>query len=220
MNKIQPLIVFLLMLSACNQKGYINKREKDMTNNNAYVDNCNSAIDISFKDLNKKTCVMFSNKDVILIGLNNKPYALFAGTKFEISSLPSEISNTMMQIKKVLLKSSLLGNNQINELQSIEPWLADFHKVEYLTLDHIKLKNLNVIQNLPLKYLILNNVALENRSETINEIGNLKTLKYIAHSSLFTPAEMIKIKKDLPDVNILLETDFNRKVEKGEIESD
>jgi hypothetical protein len=68
--------------------------------------------------------------------------------------------------------------------------------------------------------LILNNVALENRSETINEIGNLKTLKYIAHSSLFTPAEIIKIKKDLPDVNILLETDFNRKVEKGEIESD
>jgi hypothetical protein len=220
MNKMQPLIVFLLMLSACNQKGYIDKREKNMTHNNEYVDNGNSAIDISFKDLNKKTYVLFSNKDVILIGLNNEPYALFAGTKFEISSLPSEISDNMMQIKKVLLKPSLLGNNKINELQPIEPWLANFHKVEYLTLDHIKLKNLNVLHNLPLKYLILNNVALENRSETINEIGNLKTLKYIAHSSLFTSAEIIKIKKDLPDVNILLETDFNRKVEKGEIESD
>ncbi len=191
-----------------------------MTDSNRYVANGNSAIDISFKDLNNKTHVLFSNKDFILIGLNNKPYALFADTKFEISSLPSELSNNMMQIKKVLLKPSLLSNNKINELQPIEPWLANFHKVEYLTLDHIKLKNLNVLHNLPLKYLILNNVALENRSETINEIGNLKTLKYIAHSSLFTPAEITKIKKGLPDVNILLETDFNRKVEKGEIELD
>jgi hypothetical protein len=220
MNKKHSLIVFLLILSACNQKGYTDKREKDMTNNNGYVDNGNSAIDIFFKDLNKKTSVLFSNKDVILIGVNNKPYALFASAKFEISSLPPEISNNMMQIKKVLLKPSLMGNNQINGFQSIGPWLANFHKVEYLTLDHIKIKNLNVIQNLPLKYLILNNVALENRSETINEIGNLKTLKYIAHSSQFTPAEIIKIKKDLPDVNILLETDFNRKVEKGEIKLD
>lgn len=216
---MQPLIVFLLILSACNQKSFIDKREKDMTNDNGYVDNGNSAIDISFKNLNKKTQVLFSNKDIILVGLNNEPYALFASTKFEMSSLPSGISNNLLQIKKVLLKPSLLGN-QINELQSIEPWLANFHKVEYLTLDHIKLRNLNVIQNLPLKYLILSNIALENRGEILNEFGNLKTLKYIAHSSLFTPAEIIKIKKDLPGVNILLEADFNRKVEKGEIESD
>lgn len=218
MNKMQLLIVFLLILSACNQKDHIDNRKRDMTNNNGY--NGNSSIDISLKDLNKKTSVLFSNKDVILIGLNNKPYALFVNPNFEISSLQSEISNNMTQIKKVLLKPSLVDNNQINELEYIKPWLANFHKVEYLTLDHIKLKNLNVIQNLPLKYLILNNVALENRSETISEVGNLKTLKYIAHSGLFTPAEIIKIKKDLPDVNILLETDFNRKVEKGEIELD
>ncbi|MCC8407296.1 hypothetical protein LJ707_00015 [Mucilaginibacter sp. UR6-1] len=216
---MQPLIVFMLILSACNQKSFVDKREKNMTNNNGYVENGNSAIDIFSKDLNKKTQMLFSNKDIILVGLNNEPYALFASTKFEISSLPPGISNNLFQIKRVLLKSSFLGN-QINELQFIEPWLAYFHKVEYLTLDHIKLKNLNVIKSLPLKYLILSDIALENRGEIINEFGNLKTLKYIAHSSLFTPAEIIKIKKDLPDVNILLEADFNRKVEKGEIESD
>jgi hypothetical protein len=191
-----------------------------MKNNNEYVDNGNSAIDISFKDLNKETCVLFSNKHVILIGLNNKPYALFADTKFEMSSLPSEISNDLMQIKKVLLKPSLLGNHKINEFQSIKPWLANFHKVEYLTLDHIKLENLNVIHKLPLKYLILSNVTLDNRNETIDEIGNLKTLKYIAHNSLFTPVEILKLKKDLAGVTILLEADFNRQVEKGEIDSE
>jgi hypothetical protein len=57
MNKMLPLIVFLLILLACNQKSFIDKREKDMTNDNGYVDNGNSAINISFKDLNKKTYV-------------------------------------------------------------------------------------------------------------------------------------------------------------------
>lgn len=219
MNKTQALIIFLLILSACNQKVYIDKKEKNMIIKNGYIGNGNSAIDISFKDLTKNTHILYSNKDVVLIGLNNKPYALFSSTKFELSKLPSEILSNMMEIKKVLLKTSLLRNNQINELQSIEPWVANFHNVDYLVLDHIKLENLNIIQNLPLKYLILNNVELKNRSETINEIGNFKSLKYIAHSNLFTPAEIIKIKKELPDVNILLEEDYNRKVEKGEIES-
>ena len=218
MNKIKSLTFYLLLLSSCNQKI---PKEKGMADNSRFLDNGNFAFDITLKELNNKARLLFVNEHGIIVGFDERPYVLFADVEFQVSDIPFEILSNINHIKKIMLKPSLFnGDHPPKKIIHIAPWLVKFHNVEYLKLDSIKLENLDVIKNLRLKYLILNNVTLENRNELINEVSNLKTLKYIAHDNLFTPTEIVKIQNELPEVNVLSVNDFDQRIEEGDIKSD
>lgn len=207
------MVLFFVIFTACNRNGYLNKNH--MTNNK-HVSNGSSSIDISDRHLDRKSSVMFANNDGIIVGLNNKPIALFASVGFDPYKLPPTLSNQMPSISRIFLKSELNKKN-VKEPKLIPSWLLKFTAVDYLKLKDVEILNLQTL-NLPrLKYLVLNNVSFEDRAVIIKEFHILKSLEYLAHDNIFTSLEIAVIKKSSPNIKIMSEQEFNKKVKHGEI---
>lgn len=162
--------------------------------------------------------MMFFDKTGLLIGLNNEPFLLVAGTDFDTSNLSDEILKQFTHIKIFLLRPPLsLGNKQPDQYYLIPGWLKELHALEYLRMNHFEIDDLQFLQKTSIKHLIISNANVKDKKKLADEITKLKYLQYLVCDSIFSAQEITEIQSTLPKTIILIESEYNNKIKSGEI---
>jgi hypothetical protein len=63
--------------------------------------------------------------------------------------------------------------------------------------------------------LILNRIQFEDREKLLYELGHLSSLKYLVHDLIFTPSEVAALKARIPELNVLLLSEYEAGFEAG-----
>lgn len=162
--------------------------------------------------------VIFFNKKGLLIGLNNEPFLLMSGPDFDPNNLPDEILKQFTHIKMVILRPPLiLGDKQPELYYLIPTWLKELHTVEYLRMNHFEIDDLRFLQKTSIKHLIINDANVKDKKKLAGEISKLKYLQYLVCDFIFSAHEISEIQLNLPNAIILSESEYNKKIERGEI---
>jgi len=105
---------------------------------------------IDFDELNIRgdKSMMFFDEKGLVIGLNNEPYMLVAGTDFEPNNLPDKIAKQFSHIKIVILRPPLLlGEKRPEQYYLVPTWLKELNAVESLRMNHFEIDDLRFLQN-------------------------------------------------------------------------
>ena len=176
------------------------------------------AIDLDQLRVKGDKSMMFFDQKGLLIGLNNEPFLLMAGTDFDPNNLPDEILKQFTHIKIVLLRPPLmLGDKQPERYYLIPKWLKELHTLEYLRINHFEIDDLQFLQNTSIKHLIVSNANIKDKKKLAVDISKLKYLQYIVCDFIFSTQEITEIQLNLPNAIILAESEYNKKIESGEI---
>ncbi len=176
------------------------------------------AIDLDELKVKGNKSMLFFDKKGLLIGLNNEPYFLLAGTDFNPIDLPDEILKQFTQIKIFILRPPLmLGDKQPERYYLIPKWLKELHTVECLRMDHFEIDDLQFLQNTSIKQLVVSNANVKDTKKLAGDISNLKYLQYLVCDFIFSTQEIAEIQLNLPNAVILSKSEYNKKIESGEI---
>jgi len=176
------------------------------------------AIDLDQLRVKGDKSMMFFDQKGLLIGLNNEPFLLMAGTDFDPNNLPDEILKQFTHIKIVLLRPPLmLGDKQPERYYLIPTWLKELYTLEYLRINHFEIDDLQFLQNTSIKHLIVSNANIKDKKKLAVDISKLKYLQYIVCDFIFSTQEITEIQLNLPNAIILAESEYNKKIESGEI---
>jgi len=175
-------------------------------------------LNVNFGNIKGNPKVIFFDTTCVISSSNGIPHILIASTEFSPKKLPDSLENVLFNIPNVnLILSFNTEKKRISEKYPIPNWIKDMRRMAYLRIEDASINGLKFLLNQPIKQLILINVKIENRDSIIKDIAELKNLKYLVHSLIFTPEEVTFLKKKLPELNILLQHDYYHKVDKGEI---
>lgn len=123
--------------------------------------------------------ILYLKPDCIVIGLNEVPYMLFTTDSFAESSLPPKLGKKIYVIKELILKPTFELNIK-RRYCSIPEWITKFNELESLRVDFVDLDDhVDVIQHLPIKYLILENIKITDSEKLITVLTQLKNLKEV-----------------------------------------
>jgi hypothetical protein len=162
--------------------------------------------------------VLFFDKTCLIIGLDDRPYSLVASSEFDPFKLPVNLQDKFYMVKAVTLRLPFVSDEQqVVDFHPMPSWLKKVVALSYLTIDHIKLDPSFFSENLPIKHLVLGEILQEDKNVIIRNIASLKNLKYLVHRSLFTDGEVLTIKERASGVIVLLESEYEKKIENGEI---
>jgi len=162
--------------------------------------------------------MMFFDKKGLIIGLNDEPYMLVAGTDFELNNLPDKIAKKLSHTKIVILRPPiLLGDEQPEQYYLIPIWLRELNAVESLRMNHIEIDDLRFLQNTPIKHLIIHDANVKDKKKLAGDISKLKHLQYLAYDFIFSTQEITKIQLSLPNAVILSVSEFNKDFDSGKI---
>jgi len=175
-------------------------------------------LNVDFGNVKGNPKVIFFDTTCVISSSNGIPHILIASTEFNPQKLPDSLKSVFFDIPNVnLILSFDPKKNRTSEKYLIPIWVDNMRKLAHLRIEDANLSELEFLQKKPIKNLILNNVKMENRDSIIQNIVKLKDLKYLVHSLIFTPKEVDFIKTKLPKLNVLLQEEYNRKVERGEL---
>jgi len=168
--------------------------------------------------IGENASVLFFDKTCTIIGLDNRPRTLYVSPEFKPSILPDFLQKTFHDIRVVIFDPPLESAKAKSvEFHSIPAWLYEIEKLEYLTFNYIAINPFFFDQNLPIKHLVFEKVRPEDKSTIIDRIAHMKTLEYLVHQNLFSTEEVSLIKQNIPRLTILQESEYDDKIEKGEI---
>lgn len=175
------------------------------------------ALGICLDDVEGNFTILYYKNDGIIIGRNNKPYMLIANYAFDLSGVPTNLKPEVLQIRAIKLQPSLFFGRDQNEIGTIPDWIANFKKLEYLTLESACVNSLSVIDSSSLRYLVLVNTRLESSVKLKSEISLFKNLRYIVYNKGSNFQDMLKLDDASTHLTILTEDEFQRRVRIGEM---
>ncbi|PWG77931.1 leucine-rich repeat domain-containing protein [Pararcticibacter amylolyticus] len=222
MNKLMFLpVLFLLSTFSCSNKikyhtdnQYISSKFNDLPNSTILGSGIYGGDLRSIKGAH----FMFFDSNCAVVGINNCPYYLIAKPDFKPSDLPSRFEDIYQKLKRIsLTPPEGYGNNFTSVYKPIPLWLSKCTNLYFLQLESLEISDLKLLQDLPLKYLILVNNSLINKKTMIESISMLPQLQYLVYRNDFTPQDTIIIKHKNPKITILQDFEYYQKIEAGSI---
>ena len=224
-NRIHSTLYILILTvgSSCAQKSItstnlgnvtseINDQSTSMYFKQGYV------LGADLGGVDKNVDVLFFDTTCIIIGLNGHPYSFVANPQFDPLKLPLNLQDEYYNAIAITLNLSFVSEEQqVKKFHAVPSWLKKVRTLEYLTVDYIKLDQSFFLEHLPIKHLVLKEILEEDKNVIISNLAELKNLQYLVHRFLFTPEEVLTIKEKSPRVTILLESEYESKIERGEI---
>ncbi len=177
-------------------------------------------LNINFDELNVTgyKSLMFFDKKGLLIGLNNEPFLLMAGPDFDPNDLPDNLLKQFNHVKIVMLRPPLILGDKIPERYYLIPAsIKELNKLEYLRISRFEIDGLNFLQNTSIKQLIISDANVKDKKALMGEVSKLKYLHYLVCDFIFSTQEIDEIQLNLPNVVILSESEYNEKINSGEI---
>ena len=153
-------------------------------------------INADLSSLNGRGTIMVANFDYIIVGLDNVPYMLFATTAFNQYKVTSNIRKDLYSIKRIVFQPSFEYDKLKNSNCNLPSWIENYKSLEYLRLSHVDVRHLEFLQGLPIKFLQMNDVTINETDylKVVKNIEILKNLKAIIYDSSF-PISLIQILK-------------------------
>lgn len=112
----------------------------------------------------------------------NRPYKLFVTPEFSITKLPLNIENTIYEVKELVLQSTFSIDlmKSIN-CCSIPIWISNFNHLEIIRFERVKIDELYILKDLPVQYMIFENVECGDSKKINNALKLFKHLKKISY---------------------------------------
>jgi hypothetical protein len=216
-------LILLIIYSSISLSSYAAQSQvKIQTNDTVMKTNISGGyllnIDLDQFNVKGDKSLMFFDQKGLLIGLNNEPFLLLAGPDFDPNNLPDKILKQFAHIKNFLLGPPLIfGDKQPDRYYLIPTWLKELHTLEYLRIKHFEIDDLRFLQNTSIKQLIVSNANIKDKKKLAGDISKLKYLQYLVCDFIFSTQEITEIQLNLPNAVILAESEYNKKIESGEI---
>jgi hypothetical protein len=137
-------------------------------------------IGADLSSLNGKGKLLLVDPKCSVIGLGDIPYMLFSTPEFNEEDLPSNIKENIYEVKKIVVQPTFLGVSKSGKFCVVPKWLINFKKTEYLRFAYVVLDDLDWIKDLPIQYLILENVKYNDSEKLIATIKQFKYLKEVS----------------------------------------
>jgi hypothetical protein len=151
--------------------------------------------------------IAYVDASALIVRHNGELHYLVTTYDFDPLKLPINLQQQLNGIKAVILKESLQSKPTTSTLtHALPPWLSSFYGLQGLYLENATLENPEVLTKLNLKALIFKGPRTSDQRELVHSVSQLKSLKYLVNGSFFSPSELDKIKKCLPDL-IITSTD-------------
>jgi len=134
--------------------------------------------------------ILFLNPACVVTAIGDVTDSLCTTPEFTLTLLPSDIAESVHEVKKILLQATFSADAKLKKNYPIPEWLRDFKKVEHLKLANADLDNLCEITDLPLQHLIFEDVRVNDADNLIAAIKQFKQLNYVVYSKSF-PAYVV-----------------------------
>lgn len=214
-NSKMFLAITMYLFLACSPKLTKNITKSPMKKNNYSVFMTDGVtLNVDFHGMGSNS-VIFFDKTCVIIGVNNAMTMLVAQVGFDPINLPDSLYEDIFNLPNINFSP---GDPFENLKYDIPKWLMKMSKMVYLRLEDAKLNDLTFLRDLNLKQLVLIKSEFENRDSVLKDISEILKLQYLVTDNLLTQGEISYLKEKRPDLVILSEIDYNKKIEAGEID--
>jgi len=173
--------------------------------------------------INKKemglTKVVFADNTAFLAERTKTGYYLMANANFQPTI--SEIG-WIKDLKVAFLFLPIMDDEddpkQLDIFYPLPSWLSVAGDIEFLELNQVTLSDCNLIDSGHLNFLVLNKVQFEDREKFLHELGKMFGLRYLVHDLIFTPSETEVLKNRMPEINVLLLSEYEAAIRSGTME--
>jgi hypothetical protein len=162
---------------------------------------------------------LFFNTKGFILGLRTLSYSVGISPLFDPEDLsPVLRDNFFNNTKFVVFQTSIVRTSELDQERLLIPeWIHKFKRIHSLHLRQVKVGRLNSLKNHAIKHLIFNEAVFEEKASLIADVAAFAHLEYLAHTSSFTDGQIDALKKKKPRLKVYSYSEYNRKVESGEI---
>lgn len=207
---------------SCSKKIVIDPHKKNMQTESSYLFNKENykgqTLNVDFGNVKGNPKVIYYDTTCVISSSNGVPHILIASSEFDLKKIPESFQGKVFDLPNVNLVLSFDSlKNHNSPKYEIPEWMGNMRNLKYLRIEDAKIANWNYLNKEKLRQLILINLNIEDKNKLLKELSEFKNLKYLVHSLLFTPQEVSLIKRNLPKLQVLLQSEYNKKVDNGEI---
>ncbi|WP_131539686.1 hypothetical protein [Pedobacter nototheniae] len=169
---------------------------------------------IRSKNLKGEPSLMFNDRFCTLIGIDLSPHSLFANIGFNLKDYPSSLRQQISESKAVLLRpyNTFDAEQNLGDI-ILHDWLKDLKKIKILTIEGGLIDKNNILLDLPIKTLVFDHFAKENRDIFLTAILSMK-LQYLVYQEMDI-SDVSYLQKRLPKMIILQKTQYEVMVNQG-----
>jgi len=194
----------------------VNEKESSFKHEHTSVDNKFYSLAADVSALGEDASVLFFNDKCIVIGKQGVPYILNASGDFNPSILPITLQSNIHRVESVILSLEMSDDTSRKDVP-IPTWLKSFRDMKYLTVEDIRLTLGFFTECDQLKHLIIIGGLKQDAIMLAENTSQLKSLEYLVHNNFLTEQEVLAIKTKSPRLAVLSETEYDKKLETGEI---
>lgn len=187
-------IFAILLISIINLNTYMKKEDQQEIPKSIIKGNGSIAADLSaFKGRGK---ILFVDPRCVIVGIETEPFRIFITPGFNKENLPSSLRENIYDVKELILKPTFaIGMDDKITACQIPIWIKSFTKVGLLRLEFVSLDNLCYLSNLPIQYLIIENITYNNIEKLIADIRLFKHIEEISYDQSFPMELLPELKK-------------------------
>lgn len=163
------------------------------------------------------TKVVFADNTGLLAERTETGFYVMANANFEPGF--SEMG-WIVALKVAFLFVPMINEDDPKELDAFYPlpsWLSAAREIEFLELSQVTLTDCNLIDSERLNFLMLHKVEFEDREKFLHELGKLLSLRNLVHDHIFTPAEVEALKNSIPEITIMLSSEYEAAIRSGKM---
>lgn len=165
------------------------------------------------QEIVKHSKVLYCEDDIILRGNNDTALSLFTTPDFDPVLIPESLRAHLEYLQSISFNVGFGTGKVFNDGEcSLPDWLSKQKKLKLVELRFFVINDLATIKRLPLKYLLLDNILINNRKQVIGDIKTMHQLKYLIQDDIFTSKEVKEIVKILPNLNCLTIKEYTKMI--------
>jgi hypothetical protein len=162
------------------------------------------------------TKVVFADNTALIAERTKTGYYLMANANFQPSL--SEMG-WIKALKVAFLFMPIMDDEndpkQLDIFYPLPSWLSVAEDIEFLQLNQVTIKGCKLIDSEHLNFLILNKVQFEDREKFLHELGMLVGLRYLVHDLILTRSEIEALKNSIPEITVMLLSEYEAAVRSG-----
>jgi len=152
---------------------------------------------------------LYYSDDLILRGFGKIPSSLVTTPDFEPDRLPETYRSNISQLRSISFKQGFTTGRVFTEgTFRLQAWLSKQKKLKHIDLRFFSISDLTLIKNLPIEYLLLSSVSITNRRQVVQDICDMKHLKFLVQDNLFTTEEKGQLQVHLTSLSVISFRDY------------
>ncbi len=159
--------------------------------------------------------IVFSDNTALIAERIEAGYYLMGNANFQPALSEMEC---IKALKVAFIFLPIMDHDDPNQLDIFYPlpsWLSIATAIEFLQLNQVTLKDCNLINGGHLNFLMLHKIQFEDKDKFLHELGKLFSLRILVHDFLLTPLEVEALKNSIPEITIMLSSEYEAAIRSG-----